>query len=108
MRDVVVDGADDAEAVDHLVVDEGGVGRADLGVVEVVVALAVAHVAGQRRRQLLGLVAVDEVDDVVADQRREPAHAIAALSSSPTWAGAAAMTLISFGSRPACVAESRS
>ena len=44
---------------------------------EVVVALAVAHVGGQRLGQLFGLVARDQINDVVGDQGREPAHVLA-------------------------------
>ena len=78
LGDVLVGRAQDAEPVGHLVADERGVRRADLGVVVVVVALAVADVAGQARRQLLARVLVDEVDDVVRDERREPARPLAA------------------------------
>ena len=40
LLDMVLDGADDAEAVDDLIAHERCVGRADFGVVQVVVALA--------------------------------------------------------------------
>ena len=73
----------DAEAVGHLVGHELRVVGADLGVVAIVVALALADVAGERFGQLLAGVLVDEVDDVVADQGREPAHALAALVDGP-------------------------
>src|SRR3989304_10002854 len=49
LAQVVVDRADDAEAGDHLVVDEVGIVRADLGVGEIVVAGPVADTAAQRR-----------------------------------------------------------
>ena len=42
LRDVIVDRAEHAEPVGDLVADEPGVGRPDLGVVQVVVALTVA------------------------------------------------------------------
>ena len=69
--------AQDAEPVGHLVADERRVRRADLGVVEVVVAGPVGDVAGQRLGQLLARVLVDEVDDVVRHERREPARPLA-------------------------------
>ena len=78
LLDDLVDLAEDAEPVRDLVADEAGVRRADLGVVVVVVAGAVLDVAGQRLRELLARVLVDEVDDVVRDQRREPARPLAA------------------------------
>ena len=74
---MLLDAAEDAEPVGHLVADERRVGRADLGVVEVVVALAIGDVAGQRLGQLVARVLVDEVDDVVRDERREPARPLA-------------------------------
>src|SRR3990170_877266 len=74
LADVVVRGSQDAEAVGPLVAHEAGIGRADLGVVEVVVAGAVLDVARQRRGQLLARVLVDEVQDVVGDERWEPAR----------------------------------
>ena len=77
LGDVLVGLAEDAEPVGHLVAHEGRIGRADLGVVQVVVAGPVGDVAGQGRRQLLARVLVDEVDDVVRDERREPARALA-------------------------------
>ena len=79
LGEMVVDRAEHAEAVGHLVADEARVRRPHLGVVEVVVALPVADVAGQRLGQLLARVLVHEVDDVVADEGREPAGPLAAV-----------------------------
>ena len=74
-----VDVAHEAEPVDDLVGHERGVGRAHLGVVEVVVPLAVADVRRQLLGQVLARVLVHEVDDVVGDEGREPAGPVAAV-----------------------------
>jgi hypothetical protein len=44
-----------------------------------VVALAIADVAGQRLGQLVARILVDQIDDMVADECREPAHMLTAL-----------------------------
>ena len=75
---MVLDGAEDAEAVDDVVRDEvcGGVVR--LAVVAVVVALAGPYVVGKSVRHLaVFAVAGDEVGDVVADHATEPAALVA-------------------------------
>src|SRR5688572_1287873 len=68
---------DDRELIGDLIAYELGVVAADLGMVEVVVPLATLDVAPELLRQLFLRVLVDEVDDVVADQCREPAHLVA-------------------------------
>ena len=75
--------ADHAKAIDRLVVDEGGIRRARLGVVLVVVAGPVTHVRGEVAGKAVLAVALDEVHDVVRDQRREPADAVAHLRAWP-------------------------
>ena len=77
LGDVLLGRPEQAEPVGHVVADERRVGRSDLRVMEVVIALAIADVAGQGCRQLLARVLVDEVDDVVRDERREPAGPLA-------------------------------
>src|SRR4029077_15977585 len=74
--DVFLGRAEDAKPAGHLVLAEGRVRRANLGMVVVVVPGSVADVAGQARRQLLAWVLVDEIDDVVGDERREPARSL--------------------------------
>src|SRR4051794_30860465 len=78
LGDVVVDGAQDAEALDDLVGDELGVGVADTPVMGVVVALARLDVVGQRPGDVAPLaVALDDVGHVVADHPAEPAALLA-------------------------------
>ena len=85
---LLVDRAEDAEAVDDLVGHEVGVGVAGLAVLVVVVALAALDVLGQRGRHVGGVaVAADDVGDVVADHPAEPAALVAHVAvdrSSPT------------------------
>ena len=79
LRDMVLDGAQDAEAVRHLVADEPRVRGTDLGVVVVVVPLPVADVAGQGLGQLVPRVLRHEVHHVIADEGGEPARPFAAV-----------------------------
>ena len=62
--------ADDGKAIDDIVFDELGIRRADLGMLAIVVALAIADVASECVRQLLTRILVDQIDDVVADGRK--------------------------------------
>src|SRR3989454_3136168 len=68
---------DEAEAVHDFVGDEFGVVAADFAMMLVVVAAAVADVGCESRRQLLRLVAGDEVHDVIGYQSGKPANAFA-------------------------------
>ena len=77
LGDVLLDGAEDAEAIRGLVVDELAVRGALAGMVVVVVELAALHVGRQRIRELRLVVALQQVEDVVRDHRREPAGRIA-------------------------------
>ena len=77
LRDVILDRAEDAEAVARLVVDELAVLRARAAVVGVVVELAPLEVAGEAGREQRLVVALEQVDDVVRDHRREPARRLA-------------------------------
>jgi len=52
---VLVDGADDAEAVDDFVADKLGIVAADFAVVEIVILAAVFDERSESRRQFLGL-----------------------------------------------------
>src|SRR5262249_22678604 len=75
---VLVDRADDAEAIDDLVGHEGGVRVAGLPVFVVVVALATLDVVGERLRYGRVLaVPADDVRDVIADHAAEPAALLA-------------------------------
>ena len=75
---VLVDRAEDAEAVDDLVGHEVGVDVAGPAVLVVVVALAALDVVGQGGRHVGGVaVAADDVGDVVADHPAEPPALVA-------------------------------
>ena len=76
---MLVDLAGHAEAIDGLVVHERGVRRSRLSVVLVVVARAISHICREVGRESLLAVALHEVDDVVGDESREPADAVAHL-----------------------------
>ena len=113
-RDVLVDGAEDAEPIDDLVGHEVGVGVAGLAVLVVVVALTTLDVVGEGLRHGSAVLAVarHDVGDVVADHAAEPAALLATVgqtSSLPsvTYAGAATQIVMSAGSRPAASAASR-
>src|SRR5215204_4236520 len=75
--DVLLHRPHQAEAVDDVVGHEARVRRADLRVVQVVVALAIADVLGQLWRQVLARVLAHQVHDVVRHERREPAGPVA-------------------------------
>src|SRR6266508_56492 len=77
LLDALLDRPDHAEAIDDVVGDELRVLRPALPVLEVVVVVAGLDVVGQLRRQLVARVAVHQVDDVVRDERREPANLLA-------------------------------
>src|SRR5260370_5053364 len=74
---VLVDGADEAEAVDDLVADEIGVVAANFAVVEIVVLATVFYERGEGWGKLLGLVLGDEVHHVIGDERGKPADVFA-------------------------------
>src|ERR687898_690610 len=75
---VVLDGAEDAEALDDVVRDEVRRGVVCFAVVAVVVALARPYVVGQGVRDLAFIsVARDQVGDVVADHPAEPPALVA-------------------------------
>jgi hypothetical protein len=77
---VLLDRADDAEAVDDLVGHELGVGVPGPAVLVVVVALATLDVVGERLGNPAGVaVAGDDVGHVVADHPAEPAALVAAV-----------------------------
>src|SRR5689334_22912328 len=77
LRDVILDRAEDAEAVAGLVVDELAVLRPLAAVGGVVVELAPGQIARQALREHRLVVAFQQVDDVVADHRREPPDGVA-------------------------------
>jgi hypothetical protein len=74
---MLLDGADDAEAIDDFVAHEIGVVAADFTVVEIVVFTAIFYKGGERRGQFFRLVFGDEVHHVVGDERGEPADMLA-------------------------------
>src|SRR5882724_2157433 len=69
-----LDRTDQAKPVHDFIADEAGIVAAYLGMMLVVVSGAVLHVGSQRRRQILGLVARNQVDHVIGNQCRKPAH----------------------------------
>src|SRR5262249_10563576 len=68
--------ADNAESIDDIIVHKFGVAAADYSMMEIVVSLAVADVRGKFRGKFVRTVAGDEIDYVVGNQCRKPAHAI--------------------------------
>src|SRR6266705_5355088 len=74
---MLVDGPDEAEAIDDFVADEIGVVTADFAVVEIVILAAIFYERGQRRGQFFGLVLGDEVHDVIGDEGGKPADVFA-------------------------------
>src|ERR1700756_4433813 len=74
---MLVNGADDAEAVDDFVVDEIGVVAADFAVVEIVVLAAVFYEGGEGGRQFLWLVLGDKVHNVIGNKGGKPADLFA-------------------------------
>src|SRR5713101_4745912 len=67
-----------AKAVCHFIRDEVTVAAVDFAMVKVIVLPAVAYIRGQSRREFLRLVARNQIDDMVRNQGRKPAHAFAA------------------------------
>ena len=75
---MLLGGAENAEAVDHLVGHKVGVGVPGLSVLVVVVTLATLDVVGEGGRHVGVLaVALDDVGDMVADHAAEPAGLVA-------------------------------
>src|SRR5438477_1480325 len=74
---VLIDGADDAEAVDDFVADKLGVVTADFAVVEIVVLAAALDERSQRRGQFFGLVFRDEIHHVIGNECGKPADVFA-------------------------------
>ena len=74
LSDVVCSRTHKAKPVDNLIGNELGITAADFGVMQVVVSFPVPNVAGQFRRQLLGLVSGYQIHNVIRNQRREFRH----------------------------------
>src|SRR5260370_42440781 len=74
---MLVDGADDAEAVDDFVADEIGVIAADIAVVKIVILAAILYERGESWGKFFRLVIGDEVHHVVGDEGGKPAEVFA-------------------------------
>src|SRR6266705_3199876 len=74
---MLVDGADDAEAIDDFVGDEIGVVAAHFAVVEVVVLAAVFYERGEGGGKFFRLVLGDEVHNVIGNECGKPADVFA-------------------------------
>src|SRR5216684_7255556 len=74
---MLVDGADDAEAVDDFVANKFGVVATDFAVVEIVVFAAVFDKRGECGGKFFRLVLGDKVHHVVGDQSGKPADMLA-------------------------------
>src|SRR6266852_5006228 len=68
-------GTEQAEAVGHFIRHEVAVAAVDFAMMKVIVLPAVAYIRGQSRREFLRLVARNQIDDMVRNQGRKPAHA---------------------------------
>src|SRR5260370_20972820 len=74
---MLVDGADDAEAVDDFVADEIGVIAADFAVVKIVILAAIFYERGESWGKFFRLVLGDEIHHVVGDEGGKPADVFA-------------------------------
>ena len=74
---MLVDGAEDAEAIDDFVADELGVVTADFAVMEIIVLAAVLYKGSQRGWQFFRLVFGDEVHHVIGNEGGKPADVLA-------------------------------
>src|SRR6202140_2926406 len=63
-----------AEAVSHIIRHEVAVAAVDFAMMKIIVLSAVAYIRGQSGRKFLGLVARNQIDDMIRHQSREPAH----------------------------------
>src|ERR1700730_14809728 len=77
-----------AKAVCHLIRHEVPVAAVDFAMMKIIVLAAIAYIRSQSRREFLRLVARNQIDDMVRNQSREPAHAFAAdfqIVRNPDW-----------------------
>src|SRR5260370_40242057 len=74
---MLVDGADDAEAVDNFVADEIGVIAADFAVVKIVILAAIFYERGKSWGKFFRLVLGDEVDNVIGNEGGKRAEVFA-------------------------------
>src|SRR6266851_452358 len=74
---MLVDGADDAEAVDDFVADEIGVIAADFAVVKIVILAAIFYERGESWGKFFRLVLGDEVHNVIGNECGKPADVFA-------------------------------
>src|SRR5712672_1513835 len=95
--------SDEAKTVDHFVGNKIRIVTLDDAVVQIIVVAAILHVRCERWGQVLGLVLPDQVHHVIGNQST---RSRATARSSETQTGAADITSISLGSRPAARAPS--
>src|ERR1700730_5799734 len=65
-----------AKAVCHFIRNEVPVAAVDFAMMKIIVLSGGAYIRGQSRREFFGLVARNQIDDMVRHQSRKPAHSI--------------------------------